>query len=198
MSRAFSSFSTFPDLDAPEQEGSKERKERKEPKTRKEKHKSHKESGHRRRHRSRSRSRSRERSHGTKHRSRRDGRDRTSPQLDERDERIKSREDRDLGLVGNGNDPAYSKEYFIDKRGDALNITYGGIYKSDVPKFYRAGSRCLRFIRFSTYIDMLVDGKVLGLSPAWNILKDSSKEMVITLRHRPKVWTRPCHFRSGL
>lgn len=47
----------------------------------------------------------------------------------------------ELGKAKESDEPAYVKGYYVDKKGDPLNITFGGLHKGDIPKFHRAGSK---------------------------------------------------------
>lgn len=118
------SFSSFPDVEDKQQESSKERKGRKD------KDKARRDS-HRKRSRSpRSRSPTRE-AKRSKHEKRRF-------EYDD-DERVKAKEDRQL----EDSDPdsrGKTRDYYVDKRGDVLNISMGGLHKGDIPKFRRSGS----------------------------------------------------------
>ncbi|CAG8766328.1 14734_t:CDS:2, partial [Acaulospora colombiana] len=86
------------------------------------------------------------------------------------DENLKATEDMELGKAKESDEPAYVKGYYVDKKGDPLNITYGGLHKGDIPKFHRAGR-----------------GQVLGLSSSWNIKRGSGLREVegIALRIGP-------------
>ncbi|KAG8820110.1 hypothetical protein FRC17_010244, partial [Serendipita sp. 399] len=93
------------------------------------------------------------------------------------DERVKAKEDRRRAQVEEKNtdsESAYgstSKLWYIDKKGDSLNIVYGGLHPGDGPKFHRSGK-----------------GRVLGLSSLWNIKRGSGrKEIEIGRRDEPKV-----------
>lgn len=133
MSGFVPSFSSFPDLDSQEQRNKKEHKSRKD----KDKGRSREEE-HRHRRRSRSRSPSHERSHKRhKHSSQKGDKEILSSRFED-DDRIKAKQDRERKELED--DSALSREYFVDKRGDSLNIKYGGLHQGDVPKFRRAGS----------------------------------------------------------
>ncbi|KIM33854.1 hypothetical protein M408DRAFT_325432 [Serendipita vermifera MAFF 305830] len=165
MSRAVPTFSSFPDLDLSEDSRIKDKKDRK---SRKEKHKEREEKSSRRRH-SRSRSRSQERSSKRrKHESRAEEKGLRVELLD--DEALHSKR-RERSVSRERGESTYSKAYYVDKRGDMGNLTYGTLDRRDVPKFHRAGR-----------------GKVLGLSSVWNITRGSgNKEVVIERRDRRKV-----------
>lgn len=130
MSHAVPSFSSFPDLDFKEDSKTKDKKDRKPRKERDEK-------PSRRRH-SRSRERSRERSSKRrKHESKKEERASRIGLLD--DEALHSKH-RERSVSQERGEGAYSKNYYVDKRGDMGNITYSSLNQRDVPKFYRAGS----------------------------------------------------------
>ncbi|KAG8824661.1 hypothetical protein FRC18_010478 [Serendipita sp. 400] len=96
------------------------------------------------------------------------------------DERAKAKEDHLRASMQEQHDKTFdskddsgtsSKLWFIDKKGDTLNITYGGLHQGDVPKFYRSGR-----------------GRVLGLPSVWNIKRNSgNKELEIGRWDKPKV-----------
>jgi hypothetical protein len=138
MSAPIPSFSSF-------QGGSKrkdsEKKDEKEHRSRKEKHR-HRNEGERSHKRgSRSRSSSRERhSKRSRHSSRKDDKlVGPSGWKPHDDEKLKAVEDIELAKAKDNDEPAYVKGYYVDKKGDMLNITYGGLHKGDIPKFHRAG-----------------------------------------------------------
>jgi hypothetical protein len=135
MSGHVPSFSSFPDFTT---EGQVKSKDRKEHKSRKEKHRSRERLESSRRRRSRSRSPS-ESNRKNKHASRRDKREKTSYFSEARDEKLKAKEDRELTSPEDGHEP-HAKSYFVDKRGDKMNVTYGGMHPGDIPKFHRTGS----------------------------------------------------------
>ncbi|KAG8806498.1 hypothetical protein FRC19_007231, partial [Serendipita sp. 401] len=95
------------------------------------------------------------------------------------DERAKAKEDHLRASMQEQHDKTFdskddsgtsSKLWFIDKKGDTLNITYGGLHQGDVPKFYRSGR-----------------GRVLGLPSVWNIKRNSgNKELEIGRWDKPK------------
>jgi len=130
MSGHIPSFSSFPDF---VNEGQVKSKDRKEHKSRKEKHQSRKklESSRRRRSRSRSPNES-----NRKNRHSRDEREKTSHFVEARDEELKAKEDRELASL----EDRHAWSYFVDKRGDKMNIIYGGMHSGDIPKFHRTGS----------------------------------------------------------
>ena len=132
MSQAAPTFSSFPDLDFTEESKSKEKRDHK---SRKERHKERDEKVSRRRH-SRSRSRSRERSSKRrKHDSKTEHKSSRLGILDDEKLHSKHREKSASPEGGEG-----SRDYYVDKRGDMGNITYGSLNQRDVPKFHRAGS----------------------------------------------------------
>ncbi|KAI8980698.1 DUF1740-domain-containing protein [Trametes punicea] len=185
---SFPSFSTFPDLEpgpstrpsAPPNEKEKDKKHRKKSKReedgesdadrKKRKHKqkhdkpSRREDGedtdddrrHRHRHKHNSRSPSRHKSYG--------GSD---------DERKKAEEDRRYGRVESEISMASIKEsllYITDRKGDPLNVRYGGLYAGDVPRY------------------RLVDGRrVLGLPPGLSVVHRGRGGVEIALSGRRKM-----------
>jgi hypothetical protein len=145
MTSSFPSFASFPEPeeDAPKRSQDKKQRRRREEKGR--------DKGRENKKRSRSRSSSRERSskrdkgrerHDTKRRRGRvdNERGRWRPEVDD-DERDKEHQDRRC-LLAEGREPPESNPgthlWFSDFKGDSLNITYGKLYKGDVPKFRRA------------------------------------------------------------
>lgn len=135
MSGHVPSFSSFPDFT---NEGQIKLKDRKEHKSRKEKHRSRERLESSRRRRSRSRSPN-ESNRKNRHTSRRDEREKTSHFSEAQDEKLKTKEDRELTSLEDRHEP-HAKAYFVDKRGDNMNVTYGGMHPGDIPKFHRTGS----------------------------------------------------------
>jgi len=167
MSQAVPSFSSFPDLDNSEEKN--RAGEKGERKSRKDRHRKEDEKPSRRRH-SGSRSRSREGSSKKRKRGFKKD-DISSRQGLLQDERIHSSKRRERSPSHERAETLLSRGYFVDKKGDERNITYGSLHQGDVPKFYRAGR-----------------GTVLGLSSVWNIQRSSGiKQIEIGRRDRRKV-----------
>ncbi|PVG04525.1 DUF1740-domain-containing protein [Serendipita vermifera] len=169
MSAPIPSFSSFKgsskqkNIDSRDEGEHKSRKE-------KHKHRDERERSHKRRSRSRSSSRERH-SKRSKHSSRKDDKlVGPSGWKHYDDEKLKAAEDIELTKAKDSDEPAYVKGYYVDKKGDPLNITYGGLHKGDIPKFHRAGR-----------------GRILGLSSNWNIKRGSGlREVEIVTKDRRK------------
>jgi len=166
MSQAVPTFSSFPDLEPQEPNKTKDKREHR---PRKERHREQDDRPPRRKH-SRSRSRSQEgSSKRRKHWSKKEEKGPRAGIFE--DEKLHSKERRERSTSNERDDTSYSRDYFVDERGDVRNITYGGLHQGDVPKFHRAGR-----------------GKVLGLSSIWNIQRGSgNKQVEIGRRDRRKV-----------
>jgi hypothetical protein len=156
MSQAVPTFSSFPDLEPQEPNKTKSKREHR---SHRERHREQDDRPSRRKH-SRSRSRSQEGS--SKRRKHRPKKEEKDPQANIfEDEKLHSKGRRERSTSNERGDTSYSRDYFVDKRGDVRNITYGGLHQGDVPKFHRAGR-----------------GKVLGLSSIWNIQRGSGNKQV--------------------
>jgi hypothetical protein len=165
MSQAVPTFSSFPDLESQEPNKTKSKKEHR---SRKEKHREQDDRPSRKHSRSRSRSQEGP-SKRRKHRSKKEEKDPRASIFE--DEKLHSKGRRERSTSNERDDTPYSRDYFVDKRGDVRNITYGGLHQGDVPKFHRAGR-----------------GKVLGLSSIWNIQRGSgNKQVEIGRRDHRKV-----------
>ena len=140
MASSFPSFASFPELEEDAPKRSKDKEERKK------REKARDKDQERRKERKRSRSRSSSREQSSKRDRDRERRDkkRHREQDNERkwrledDEQDKGRQDR---LLAQGQEPESrpgTQPWFSDFKGDSKNITFGTLYKGDVPRFRRA------------------------------------------------------------
>jgi hypothetical protein len=85
-----------------------------------------------------------------------------------------------------------SQVWFIDRKGDEKNITYGGPHSYTVPRYKRAGcERCghLFLTRRSTH-PVSLDGRVLGLPNGVKLVKHGKGDVVVSSDRR-LVCSRP-------
>ena len=104
------------------------------------------------------------------------------------DERIKAEED-SARRVGPQDDSQLV--FFSDKKGDSLNIQYGGMYSKDIPKYHLAGCE-QRWRDFMTTNNAEAGRKVLGLTSGWAIVRRSNRTVEVVVGGRQKV----CSWRS--
>ena len=140
MTSSFPSFASFPE---PEEDAPRRSKDKKE---RRKREKERREPREHRKERKRSRSRSSSREQSSKHDRGRGRRDRKRHRVKddgqrwrpENDEQDKERQDRLLAEGQELESKPGSHPWFSDFKGDPKNITFGTLYKGDVPKFWRA------------------------------------------------------------
>ena len=136
------SFSTFPDLDSAQPAASSSSSTEKKPSSVLRSKSEQKEEGKRKQSneknkRGKDRERRDESGHRSKHRERHREREHHTT-----DEYLKEREDayrRGLEGPGSANDTLLT--VFSDRKGDLLNVKYGGLHAGDIPKYYIVGRK---------------------------------------------------------
>ncbi|KAI0067780.1 DUF1740-domain-containing protein [Artomyces pyxidatus] len=94
----------------------------------------------------------------------------TSPPFD--DERTKAKEDLELRTGRPSEQSALDRPIFYsDKKGDPLNLRYGGLDTKEVPRYYLVGG----------------GKKILGLSHAWTALRRTGKAVEVAVGGRRKM-----------
>ncbi|KAH9937158.1 NRDE-2, necessary for RNA interference-domain-containing protein [Fomitopsis serialis] len=103
--------------------------------------------------------------------SRRHKEDRAYPGFD--DERLKAQEDSSIRAERTFDSAAHEEQvlYFTDRKGDPLNVQYGGLYAGSVPRYYLVGG-----------------GKtILGLEHGWRVVHRGRKGVEVAVGGRRKM-----------
>lgn len=108
--------------------------------------------------------------------------DRITPILVD-DERLKAEEDRKRK-------DEKPPVFYSDRKGDRLNVTYGGLHAGDVPKYRLVGGMYVPFFPHRATNDREGGRKILGLNRAWTAVHRSNKGVEVAVGGRRRVYLK--------
>ena len=105
------------------------------------------------------------------------------------DEKLKVEEDRRLAQSGVQQSTWDSRPlFFSDRKGDQLNVTYGGIHAGDIPKYHIVDRKSrIRISHWCHLNDMQGGRSILGLDGRWTIYRKGGRGIEISIGRSHKV-----------